>query len=162
MILGLVLAFALVAGGCGATQAQIEALQATYNQGMIQIDQLETDLAVLETTDPRVSEILATIAAVQAELDVLGPEIAALQPGDTAWIDLLKILGIAIAGFVPGGAVMVPFIRSGAAVAKTVFTSIDAAGGPSDPAIAKSVLSADPKAYAAFKAFKAAKKNATS
>ena len=144
--------------GCNTTQEQIDALQASYNDGMAQIDALELELEGLETIDPRVTEILAVIADVQVELDLLGPEIASLQPGDTAWVDLLKILGIAIAGFVPGGAIAVPFIRSAAAVTKTVFTSIDAGGGPTDTALAKSVLTADPKAYKAFKAYKAAKK----
>jgi hypothetical protein len=159
---GLALAFVLVAGGCTTTQEQIDALQASYDQGMAQIDQLEADLAELESTDPRVTEILTTIETIQAELALLGPEIASLEPGTTAWIDLLKILGIAIAGFVPGGAVAIPFIRSAAAVSKSVFTSIDAGGGPADPAAAKTVLSANPKAYSAFKAYKAAKKSVVS
>lgn len=144
--------------GCTVTQEQIDALQAEYMSGMAQIDALELELEDLETVDPRVTEILAVIADVQLELDQLGPEISALEPGETAWVDLLKILGIAIAGFVPGGAIAVPFIRSAAAVTKTVFTSIDAGGGPQDATMAKSVLSADPKAYKAFKAYKAAKK----
>lgn len=148
----------VVVPGCVTTQAQVDALKQTSADTQESILQLRADLAAIPPGNS------AAVAKIQTELDRLAPILAEvnekiqnIKPGDNAWLDLLEIFGIAAAGAIPGFGVAIPFIRAAKNVTKSVFASIDAGGGPTNPEAAKAVLVKDPKAYQEFLNWKAAK-----
>lgn len=127
-----------------------------------EIVRLQLELDAVAADDPlqadKVAKIQATIDTITPSIDRLNGIIADMQAA--GWSgglgDWLEIAALIAVGFVPGGAIAVPFIRSARRSLDHVFDSVNKGEGIVNPALAKSKLQSDPATYLRFLKWKAA------
>ena len=94
----------------------------------------------------------------QAEIIVrkIDQQIQTAEPG-AAGLGVMEGVAVAVGSFFPPAMVLLPVIRAWRAARRhreLTFESIDAVGGPKNPDAARTVLSRDPGAYAAFRRYR--------
>jgi len=121
---------------------------------------LQIELDAVAANDPLQA---GKVAAIQGQLDKLAPHIQTLDDliakmdaaGGGTLPDWLEIAALIAAGFIPGGAVAVPFIRTARRSLDHVFESVRRGGGVVNPEGAKMTLKTDSATYLRFLKWKA-------